>query len=99
VIKTADWLIDLGPEGGTGGGGIVSQGTPETVAACADSHTGRFLAPMLGVQPVPKSGAQGAGKKQKVGPSSAPKARPVAGKTAAAKRPAGATPRPRAKKA
>ncbi|HEY6512175.1 MAG TPA: excinuclease ABC subunit UvrA [Burkholderiaceae bacterium] len=47
VIKTADWLIDLGPEGGAGGGRIVAAGTPEQVAGCADSHTGRFLAPVL----------------------------------------------------
>src|SRR6201999_1897451 len=43
VIKTADWLIDLGPEGGEGGGRIVAEGTPEVIAACAESHTGRFL--------------------------------------------------------
>ena len=52
VIKTADWLIDLGPEGGSGGGMIVGTGTPETIAATAGSHTGRFLAPMLGLEPV-----------------------------------------------
>ncbi len=43
VIKTADWLIDLGPEGGAGGGRVVAVGTPEQIAACAGSHTGRFL--------------------------------------------------------
>ena len=47
VIKTADWLVDLGPEGGDGGGKIVVAGTPETVAECPDSYTGRFLAPLL----------------------------------------------------
>jgi excinuclease ABC subunit A len=47
VIKTADRLIDLGPEGGDRGGNIVVAGTPEEVAACAESHTGRFLAPVL----------------------------------------------------
>ncbi len=47
VIKTADWIVDLGPEGGAGGGRILVTGTPETVAACADSHTGHFLAPHL----------------------------------------------------
>jgi excinuclease ABC subunit A len=47
VIKTADWILDLGPEGGEGGGRIVAQGTPEDVAAVAESHTGRFLAPIL----------------------------------------------------
>ena len=45
VIKTADWLVDLGPEGGDGGGRILVTGTPETVAQAATSHTGRFLAP------------------------------------------------------
>jgi len=48
VVKTADWLIDLGPEGGSGGGSIVAEGTPEEVAAVPESHTGRFLAPLLG---------------------------------------------------
>jgi excinuclease ABC subunit A len=53
VIKTADWLIDLGPEGGDGGGTIVAIGTPEQVAADARSYTGKFLAPILarGQQP------------------------------------------------
>jgi len=47
VIKTADWIIDLGPEGGDGGGRIVATGTPEQVADHPDSHTGRFLGPAL----------------------------------------------------
>ena len=47
VIKTADWLIDLGPEGGNGGGRIIAAGTPEQVAACRGSHTGRYLAKLL----------------------------------------------------
>ncbi|OYW25502.1 MAG: excinuclease ABC subunit A, partial [Methyloversatilis sp. 12-65-5] len=47
VIKTADWIIDLGPEGGAGGGLIVATGTPEQVAAEPASHTGRYLAPLL----------------------------------------------------
>lgn len=47
VIKTADWLIDLGPEGGSGGGQIIAQGTPETLAACDHSWTGRYLKPLL----------------------------------------------------
>ncbi len=47
VIKTADWLIDMGPEGGAGGGRLLVAGTPEDVAACEASHTGRYLAPLL----------------------------------------------------
>jgi excinuclease ABC subunit A len=47
VIKTADWIIDLGPEGGAGGGKVVAEGTPEQVARVAQSHTGRYLAPYL----------------------------------------------------
>ncbi|BBD79961.1 excinuclease ABC subunit UvrA [Aerosticca soli] len=47
VIKTADWIVDLGPEGGDGGGRIIAAGTPEHVAATPGSHTGRFLAPHL----------------------------------------------------
>ncbi|MBV9934287.1 MAG: excinuclease ABC subunit UvrA, partial [Actinobacteria bacterium] len=48
VIKTADWVIDLGPEGGDGGGTVVVEGTPEKVAKTAESYTGQFLAPLLG---------------------------------------------------
>ncbi|PJC85573.1 excinuclease ABC subunit UvrA [Vibrio sp. HA2012] len=47
VIKTADWIVDLGPEGGNGGGDIIAQGTPEQVAQIPGSHTARFLKPML----------------------------------------------------
>ncbi len=47
VIKVADWVIDLGPEGGEGGGRIVAQGTPEQVAASVESHTGQFLKRLL----------------------------------------------------
>ncbi len=64
VIKTADWLIDLGPEGGDGGGRIVATGTPEDVAKVKESYTGRFLKELLvrragGAQ---RAGAKGAGK-------------------------------------
>jgi excinuclease ABC subunit A len=47
VIKTADWVIDLGPEGGARGGKIVGAGTPETIAALPDSYTGQYLARVL----------------------------------------------------
>jgi excinuclease ABC subunit A len=47
VIKTADWIIDLGPEGGDGGGEIVAAGTPEDLVKVARSYTGQFLAPVL----------------------------------------------------
>ena len=50
VIKTADWIIDMGPEGGDGGGRIVAEGTPEDIAASAESHTGRFLKPLVPVR-------------------------------------------------
>ena len=49
VIKTSDWIVDMGPEGGAGGGTVVAQGTPEDVAAQPDSYTGHFLAEALGV--------------------------------------------------
>jgi excinuclease ABC subunit A len=52
VVKTADWIIDLGPEGGNAGGRIVAEGTPEDVAGNPVSHTGRFLADLLGLAPV-----------------------------------------------
>ncbi len=48
VIKTADWIIDLGPEGGSGGGSVVAAGPPEQIATVKGSHTGRFLKPLLG---------------------------------------------------
>ena len=50
VIKTADWVIDLGPEGGSGGGQIIATGTPEDVASEKASHTGRFLAELLKIK-------------------------------------------------
>ena len=50
VIKTADWVIDLGPEGGDGGGRIIATGTPEDIAAQPVSVTGRFLKPVLDKQ-------------------------------------------------
>jgi excinuclease ABC subunit A len=48
VIKVSDWVIDLGPEGGNGGGELLCAGTPEIVAKDSRSHTGRFLLPELG---------------------------------------------------
>ena len=47
VIKSADWIVDLGPEGGSGGGTVVAEGTPESIATVDASHTGRFLQPLL----------------------------------------------------
>jgi excinuclease ABC subunit A len=49
VVKSADWIIDLGPEGGSGGGAVVAEGSPEQIAKAPESHTGRFLAPVLGI--------------------------------------------------
>ncbi|MFE4466823.1 excinuclease ABC subunit UvrA [Oerskovia sp. NPDC056781] len=53
VIKNADWVIDMGPEGGSGGGRVIAEGTPEQVAAVPASHTGRFLAEVLTGDPIP----------------------------------------------
>ena len=52
VIKSADWIIDLGPEGGAGGGTVVAEGPPEHVAKVPESYTGQFLAPLLGIDRV-----------------------------------------------
>jgi excinuclease ABC subunit A len=52
VIKTADWVIDMGPEGGTGGGTIVATGTPEQIADHPKSYTGQYLRPVLGMEPL-----------------------------------------------
>ena len=72
VIKTADWIVDMGPEGGSRGGLVVAEGTPEDVAANPDSFTGEFLKPLLdgreAKQPTRKKpAAQGAGR-QGTGP-------------------------------
>ncbi|MGW4248677.1 excinuclease ABC subunit UvrA [Nocardia sp. NPDC004722] len=53
VIKTSDWVIDMGPEGGSGGGTVIAEGTPEDVAAVAESYTGQFLKTVLDAQPTP----------------------------------------------
>jgi excinuclease ABC subunit A len=65
VIKTADWIIDLGPEGGDGGGEIVAAGTPEEVAKVARSYTGQFLKPLL-KKTAAKAEAAPAAKQRKV---------------------------------
>jgi excinuclease ABC subunit A len=78
VIKTADWILDLGPEGGDGGGQIVAQGTPEDVAKVKASHTGRYLAEAL------KRHAERAAPKRKAAAAQAP-----AQKTARKKRASG----------
>jgi len=71
VIKTADWIIDMGPEGGYGGGTVVATGTPEHIATVIDSHTGRFLQPVLarggqgGLRAVAGSGNLGTGRPSK----------------------------------
>ena len=57
VIKTADWIIDLGPEGGDGGGEIIAEGPPEKIVKAARSHTGRFLADVMARRPIPKAQA------------------------------------------
>ncbi len=59
VIKTADWVIDLGPEGGDAGGRMVAEGTPEQVAKVKGSYTGRFLAPLLDARAAQRSGRSG----------------------------------------
>ncbi|MGK2240279.1 MAG: excinuclease ABC subunit A, partial [Rhodococcus sp. (in: high G+C Gram-positive bacteria)] len=53
VIKTSDWVVDMGPEGGSGGGTVVAQGTPEDVAAVPESYTGKFLSEVLTAQHAP----------------------------------------------
>lgn len=78
VIKTADWLVDMGPEGGSRGGTVVAEGTPETVAATPASYTGQFLAPLLegraARQSAPKSAAKAAAAKAPAKKATAKKA-------------------------
>jgi excinuclease ABC subunit A len=57
VVKTADWIIDMGPEGGSGGGLVVAEGSPEDVAGVEGSHTGQFLRRMLSGSPAAESGS------------------------------------------
>jgi excinuclease ABC subunit A len=57
VIKSADWLIDMGPEGGFRGGTVVAEGPPEFVASVPESHTGRFLAEILDPEAVAAAAA------------------------------------------
>ena len=85
VIKTADWLIDMGPDGGSRGGQVVAEGTPEEVAAHPDSYTGAFLAPLLEGRAAKQPGRKRAA-------STAPPA-PRTGKKAAAAKPAKKTAR------
>ncbi len=88
VIKTADWVIDMGPEGGSGGGTVVAEGTPEKVAEVAASHTGRFLKEVLAgrstghLAPTGEPAPPGDTKKTKTATSTAAARRPRA--TAAA---------------
>jgi excinuclease ABC subunit A len=89
VIKTSDWVVDMGPEGGSGGGTVVAQGTPEEVAQVPESYTGRFLENVLEVTAPP------AAAKSKAAKSSSTRKSASAKKTAAA---ATATPRKRAPK-
>jgi excinuclease ABC subunit A len=90
VIKCADWIVDLGPEGGDRGGTLVAEGTPEEVAATKGSFTGAYLAPMLarsGRKPVRKTGEPGTtpGKKPALMPAPKPSkpAKPAAKKAPA----------------
>ncbi|MBD8526555.1 excinuclease ABC subunit UvrA [Pseudomarimonas arenosa] len=69
VIKTADWIVDLGPEGGHRGGEIIATGTPEQIAAHPDSHTGRFLARILGLE---QPHAVGKSARRRAKPATAP---------------------------
>ncbi|SFK26360.1 excinuclease ABC subunit UvrA [Lysobacter sp. cf310] len=71
VIKTADWVIDLGPEGGHRGGSILATGTPEQIAALPHSHTGHFLAPLLGMAPAKRTEAKAVRKAAAAKPAAA----------------------------
>ena len=91
VIKTADWLIDMGPEGGSGGGRVVAEGTPEEVALVAASHTGGFLRDIL-TDRLPSGTAAGTPRGAAVVKAEATRAKPAAkapAAKAAAKAPAG----------
>jgi excinuclease ABC subunit A len=80
VIKTADWIVDMGPEGGSGGGLVVAEGTPEQVAGVPASHTGKFLREVLGAERV--SDATQVRASRKAATKKAGAATTTAGKTA-----------------
>jgi excinuclease ABC subunit A len=65
VIKTADYLVDLGPEGGDRGGYVVATGTPEEVAGCPQSYTGQYLRPVLGLTDLSETGTEETPKSRK----------------------------------
>ena len=85
VIKTADWVVDLGPEGGHRGGRIIAEGTPEEIAAMPQSHTGRFLANLLAPPPPAAPEKPVATRSTGVKPAAS---KPAAKKSAGAKTPA-----------
>jgi excinuclease ABC subunit A len=66
VIKTSDWIVDMGPEGGAGGGTIVAEGTPEDVAAVPESYTGKFLAEVVGRSTTPSGAPKRSARRRKV---------------------------------
>jgi excinuclease ABC subunit A len=98
VIKTADWVVDMGPEGGSGGGLVVAVGTPEEIALAEESHTGTFLAPMLAWRAAVKPARKRAATPKAVAGKAAPAGKAPAGKASARKAPA-AKPAGRAKRA
>lgn len=85
VIKTADWVVDMGPEGGSGGGTVVATGTPEDIAAASDSYTGQFLKEVLAA-PAPKKPAVKKTAPKKAAEKAGPAAKKAPAETAAAKR-------------
>jgi excinuclease ABC subunit A len=93
VIKSSDWLIDMGPEGGHRGGMVLAMGTPEEVAEVPESHTGRFLRPMLGLEGEPAGAKEATARAAKangekvnsVKPAAAAKARPSRAKATASR--------------
>src|SRR5690606_25756495 len=85
VIKTADWLIDMGPEGGHRGGTVVAMGTPEEVAETAGSYTGQFLRPVLGVTGQPGEETEAAARAARANGSPAADGRTASGRAASGK--------------
>jgi excinuclease ABC subunit A len=89
VIKTADWVVDMGPEGGAGGGLVVAEGTPEQVAGVPASHTGKFLREILGADRIsdaePVQAPRGTARKTATAARKAAPAKTTAAKTTAAR--------------
>jgi excinuclease ABC subunit A len=91
VIKTADWIIDMGPEGGHKGGTVIATGTPEELAEVRESHTGAFLRHALGLDGAPSGGSRAVARAATANGTSSKRGAAPMGRTPARRKPAPAS--------